>query len=128
MASIIREGGRDPIVVNSWQTAAKDVMLDRFYGEDRLGVFVDEVAGYVENRLDHKSVEKEYMHRVDLEDVLMLASEMFTDGWIEVSSFDQCELHQCCQKGSINMMHILLHARLRLTEKGYDKVQEHIFP
>ena len=128
MASVIREGGKEPIVVNSWQTATKDVMLDKFYDESPRGTFVTDIPSYVERRLDHKSVEKKYMHRVDLQDVRRLAREMFADDWIEVVWFDLCELHECRQKGNINMEHILHHARLRLTQKGYDKVQEHIFP
>ena len=128
MASVIREGGKEPIVVNSWQTSAKDVMLDKFYDENHRGAFVHDVADYVERRLDHKSVEKKYMHRVILEDVKRLAGEMFADDWIEVSDFDLCDLYQCRQKRNVNFEHILQHARLRLTEKGYNKVQEHIFP
>ncbi len=121
MASVIREGGREPIVVNSWQSAVKSCLLDRIYHNANVADLYYEV----ESRLDHNYIQKEYHHKVTREDVDTMVKEMFRDGWIEANGF-KCE---CCRLRVFSSEEILKHAwRFVLTEKGYEKVHEHIFP
>lgn len=84
MASVIREGGKEPIAVTSWQTAVKSSLLDCIYDH---GAHVANLYSYVENRLNHEYIEKEYHHKITREDVEAMVKEMFRDGWIKGSHF-----------------------------------------
>ena len=122
MASVIREGGKEPITANSWQNAVKSVLLDCIYDH---GAHVANLYDYVEGHLNHEYIQKKYGHKITRSDVEILVKEMFRDGWIKGSHF-VCE---CCKLRSLSSEEVLNHVlRFVLTEMGYDKVQEHIFP
>lgn len=127
MASVIREGGSNPISVNTWQDALKAALLERMYDEGQRGASKDDfwhrLHQYFYQDLD--SFAKKYGHKITEQDVKESLKEMLDNGWIEVAEFP-C---QCCSLVNRNLEELLKHAtRLKLTRKGYDRVTEHIFP
>ncbi len=123
MASVIREGGKDPIRIRGWQDCLKSHLIDRMY--DTGGVHRGDLVSYVKSGLDHDFITKEWRHRIVGEDIDQVLREMLFDGWIKVSRW-VCE---CCAHRDHKPEEILKHAEaFSLTEKGYDKIIEHIFP
>ncbi len=105
MASVIREGGNNPIKVKTWQGSLKIALLEKMYDQGRRGVHEDD---FYYSLGDRSVFAEQYGHNLSKQDIRDALKEMLTDGWAEVS-----EEHA---------------KRFRLTQKGYDLVPEHFFP
>ncbi len=110
MASVIREGGSQPLQVTDWKSQIKLAVLEQGYDHGLLKADL---------RLSSDSVRVASVAQV--EEAL---AEMLADGWIRATEF-RCT---CC-KALTNPKDIAKHAiEFHLTPAGYDRVPEHIFP
>ena len=123
MASVIREGGNSPLEVKTWYDALKVYMLERMYDGGRLGVHKNNFWSQIAYFVDLSATAIKYSHKITNDDVNLALKEMYTDGWIEAADFI------ACSPGNPDAQNALKHAhRFRLTQKGYDRVPEHILP
>lgn len=123
MASVIIEGGSNPIECNSWQNSLKIELMHQMYHDGRLGGSKDDLFRCIDRHLE--TVWITYGHSISADDIVKALGEMFREGWIEVAG-TKCE---CCLSQKIDHTNLMKHAtRFRLTRSGYDRVPEHIFP
>lgn len=124
MAVVHREGGNDPLQVNGWRDVLKVYFLERMYDDGRGGTHRDQFWHLllVGPRYYRAFVGVNWGHVVSQEDVEVVLREMYEDGWVRVIEYDSsCGGHQ-----SENIFERAL--RFALTDAGYQKVPEHIFP
>lgn len=122
MAVVIRHGGKNPIQVVGWQDCLKLRLLEWLYG--RPGAPKTKALADVLIH-DRSYILDKWGHRISQEDVDDTLKMMFVEGLINVSIF-VCE---CCKNIDHKPEETLKHAlNLALTDAGYDRVPEHIFP
>jgi len=122
MASVLREGGTNPLEVKDWKDAVKLHLLNRTYDQRDYGL-VENIIAYFDEEIDY--IRTTWKHELCREDVILMLEEMIFLGWIEASEY-KC---RCCAKQNHNSREILKHVvRLKLTSVGYTKIHEHIFP
>lgn len=135
MASVIREGGKHPLMITCWVDAVKVALLEMMYDESQRGVHKDDffpkLERYLSQSFSTRYVEDSRLregHRgvpINKQDVMDDLMTMLIDGWIEPAQFP-CK---CCEQVKRDIRETFFHAeRFRLTQAGYDKVPEHIFP
>ena len=127
MASVIREGGSNPITINDWRTALQVSLLEKMYDEGQRGAHKNDLWY---NLRHHFCKEDDILpqisdHQVNRLDMDLELRGMLVLGLVEVAEYP-CE---CCRQVERSLDDTLTHAvRFRLTKAGYDRVPEHIFP
>ena len=125
MASVIREGGSNPIVITDWRTSLQVSLLEKMYDADQKGRYKPHFWRDFEGYINMTAFNASWQHELTKDDLKNALREMLIEGWIEASEFP-CE---CCQRVQRTINGTLEHARrFRLTKIGYSKVPEHIFP
>lgn len=125
MASVIIEGGQNPIQEYSWQEMVMIGLLHGMAIERNRGKYKDDLILFVQSRWDGTYTERSqiaYNHSLTAEDIKDCLLDMIGKRWVEAAQLD-------CSCSDHKPSNLWEHARrFRLTKAGYDKVPEHIFP
>lgn len=123
MAEVIREGGSDPLKPGTHRDYVKLALLEMAY--DNNCTRRSEIPGRIGIYIDTSWLASKFARKLGQDDTDAALNEMFKDGWIEISEW-HCS---CCANADLKPEELAKHVKsFKLTEAGYAKVPEHIFP
>ncbi len=120
MASVIIEGGNDPIIAKTWKDTVRVRLLHDIYS------YCGHVGDLTNIDVQPKRfISKDSGDEVTVGDVRAILIEMYEEGLITGIRF-KCN---CCAHQKFPPKEVLDHVlEFKLTQKGFDRTPEHIFP
>jgi hypothetical protein len=122
MAEVIFEGGKNPMIVKTWQDAVKLIILESLYNH---GLNLPDIMFRLYSEPQYSWFMRQHERSLTQQEAKAVIVEMFRDGLIEGGQY-KCE---CCKSAQIAPEKVFDHIiGFKITGKGRDLIPEHIFP